>query len=118
MITIELLAETALRHDSLQLRSLVQDLLRTAPDLSQIPQPQTSDQRTRAVAAALVELLAERSNQPAPAWTHDVGAMPEPTFLIESATRMKRLRTLCETEAPLPLRKRNLYAPPNFLEFV
>jgi hypothetical protein len=33
------------------------------------------------------------------------------------AETMKRLRTLCETQAPEPMRKRRLYAPPIFLEF-
>ena len=39
------------------------------------------------------------------------------SHLLESATTLKRLRILCETESPLPLRRRGLYAPPNFLEF-
>jgi hypothetical protein len=44
--------------------------------------------------------------------------LPEPIFLLEAAARMKRLRALCETQSPEPLRKRGFYAPPNFLEFV
>jgi hypothetical protein len=30
---------------------------------------------------------------------------------------MKRLRTLCETQSPEPLRRQNLYTPPDFLKF-
>jgi hypothetical protein len=78
MVTLEVLAEAALRRDSLQLRSLVQDFVRDHPV---------------------------------------IGPVPEPVFLLESATRMKRLRILCETEAPEPLRKRGLFAPPDFLTF-
>jgi hypothetical protein len=38
--------------------------------------------------------------------------------LLEAATRMKRLRAHCESEAPEALRKRGLYAPADFLTFV
>ena len=31
--------------------------------------------------------------------------------------KLRLLRALCETQAPEPLRKRRLSAPPNFLEF-
>jgi hypothetical protein len=70
-----------------------------------------------AIAAALVELLALRLNQAPPVWTASVGALPEPIYLVKAAARMQRLRALCETQSPGPLRKRGLYAPPNFLEF-
>jgi hypothetical protein len=70
-----------------------------------------------AAAASLVEPLALRSQQRPPSWTKEVGALPEPIYLLKAAASMKRLRELCETQAPGPLRKRGLYAPPNFLEF-
>ena len=118
MVTLEALAEAALRRDSLQLRSLAQDLLREYPQLATLPRPPIDDQQILGTAAALLELLAQRSGQPAPAWTREVGPVLEPVFLLEAATRMKRLRALCESEAPEPLRKRGLYAPPDFLTFV
>jgi hypothetical protein len=118
MVTIEQLAEAALKGDSLLLRSLTQDLLDEQPRLSECPPPASDDPRLLAVAAALVELLAQRLNQAPPAWTASVGALPEPIYLLKAAARMKRLRALCETQSPEPLRKRGLYAPPNFLEFV
>jgi hypothetical protein len=118
MVRVEPLVEAALQRDNLRLRSLAQDLLRSDIRLAQVPRPRTDDQRVLAIAAALLELLAERSGQPAPAWTSNVGAIPEPMFLLEAATRMKRLRTLCETSSPMPLKKRQLYAPPDFLKFV
>ena len=70
-----------------------------------------------AAAASLVELLSLRLHQTPPPWAKDVGALPEPIYLLKAAGSMKRLRILCETEAPEPLRKRGFYAPPNFLEF-
>jgi hypothetical protein len=117
MVTLEMLAETALRRESLQLRSLAQDFVREHPNLLSIPRPSSDNPQLLGMAAALLELFAQRNGQSAPAWTRDVGALPEPVFLLEAATRMKRLRELCERESPEPLRKRGLFAPPDFLTF-
>ena len=117
MVTLETLATTALRRDSLRLRSLAQDFVRDHPKLAAIPRPNIDNQQILGTAAALLELLAQHTGQAAPAWTREVGAVPEPTFLLEAATHMKRLRALCKSEAPEPLRKRGLYAPPDFLTF-
>jgi len=115
--TIEQLAHAALQREGLRVRSLAQDLLRETDSYQDFPRPATNDLSTLVMAAALVELLAIRQNQRPPAWVHEIGAMPEPFFLLEMASHMKRLRTLCETQSPEPLRKRKLYAPPNFLPF-
>ena len=117
MVPIEQLAQAALERDHLKLRSLVQDATREKVDWSKISRPSTNDARLLVFGAALVELLAQRNNQDPPAWTKEVGALKEPFFLLESALRMKRLRVLCETQSPEPMRKRLLYAPPHFLEF-
>lgn len=116
MVRIEQLAEAAINHDALQLRSLTQDLLRERPNLREYSKPATVDFETLAAAASLIELLAERSNQEPPSWTKDVGALPQPVHLVKSAATMKHLRALCEQQSPEPLRKRGFYAPPNFLE--
>lgn len=117
MATLEQLAEAALNRDNLMLRSLAQDWLRDNPRLSEVPRPRIGDSRVLAAAASLIELFAQRAQQNPPAWAREVGPLPEPVFLLESAASMKRLRVLCETQAPEPLRKRGFYAPPNFLEF-
>jgi hypothetical protein len=117
MVTLEALAKAALQRDSLHLRSLALDFIREHPELASIPRPAIDAQQILGTAAALLELFAQRSGQPAPAWTREIGAVPEPVFLLEAATHMKRLRALCESEAPEPLRKRGLYAPPDFLTF-
>jgi hypothetical protein len=117
MDPIEQLAEAALQRDSFRLRSLVQDMTRAKTDWSALPRPQTNDARLLAIAASLAELLAARQNQMPPSWTKEIGALQEPFFLLRSAETMKRLRVLCETQAPEPMRKRHIYAPPNFLEF-
>lgn len=117
MELIEQIAEAALQRDSLRLRSLVQDLVRTQVDWNSLPRPTTNDTRLLAIAASLTELLAERQSQKPPAWTKEIGALKEPFFLVRSAETMKRLRVLCETQSPEPMRKRRLYAPPHFLDF-
>jgi hypothetical protein len=118
MTPIEKIAMVALERDSLQLRSLVQDFLRRTARLSDVPSPETDNQSVMALSAALLELLALRTSQPPPAWTATVGAADRPRYLLKSADRMKRLRTLCRRESPEPLRKRGFYAPPDFLTFV
>lgn len=117
MVRIEEIAQTALAGDSLQTRSLTQDFFHEKQNLGTLPKPQTEDVQVLALAAALAELFADRLNQPAPAWTKEVGAVNEPVFLVKSALTMKRLRELCLKESPLPLRARKFYAPPNYLEF-
>jgi len=117
MDQIEQLARAALARDHLKLRSLVQDLIRANKDFSRVPRPSTRDSRLLAITASLVELLALRQQQTPPAWTREVEPLKEPFYMLESAASMKRLRVLCETQSPEPMRKRRLYAPPHFLEF-
>jgi hypothetical protein len=117
MAKIEEIAEAAIAGDALLTRSLVQDFLRENPRLADVPLPDVDDLNILATAASLLELFASRLNQRSPAWTKKVGPALEPIYLVKSARKMKRLKTLCETSSPMPLRKRKLYAPPNYLEF-
>ncbi len=111
------LARAALNRRSLELRQYAQDLLVHFADLAVIPEPLFDSVAHKTVAAAILELLAERRGQLSPAWTQSAVVLPVPFYLLESALTMPRLRQLCETESPLPLRKRGLFAPPQFLEF-
>ena len=117
MVLVDELAEVAISGDALLLRSVARDWLRDNRQFPMIPPPKTTDPKRRAVAAALVEMFAERANQSAPHWTRDVVSSPEPLFLLREALKMRRLHQLCEEESPLPLRRRRIYAPPNFLSF-
>ncbi|GAB4577758.1 MAG: hypothetical protein Fur0022_04890 [Anaerolineales bacterium] len=117
MDKLEQLARAAYQHEGLLVRSLTQDLLRETSSLQDIPRPTSQDTRLLSIAASLLELLAQRQQQAPPAWVQDIGPMPEPFYLLETALLMKHLRELCETQAPEPLKKRNLYAPPNYLAF-
>ncbi|MCP4695376.1 MAG: hypothetical protein GY862_00805 [Gammaproteobacteria bacterium] len=118
MIKIIDVAQAALDRNDLLLRGLVQEIWRENQPLSEYAKPETDDPGINALAAALVELLAKQWEQVPPAWTHEIGPMPEPFFLLKYAREMKNLRLLCERESPEPLKNRKLYAPPNFLEFV
>jgi hypothetical protein len=117
MVRIETIAEAILNGDSVIVRSLVQDFLHERTSFTDVPRPAVEDVYVLAVSASLLELFASRLHQRAPSWTQEIGPVPQPVFLLKSAKTMKRLRTLCETASPAPLRKRGLYAPPNYLEF-
>jgi hypothetical protein len=80
MEQIEQLAQAALERDHLKLRSLVQDVIREKVNWSRIPRPSTKDARLLVFSAALVELLAMRNSQAAPAWTKEIGALKESFF--------------------------------------
>lgn len=118
MAQLEEIATAALAGESLQVRALVQEFLREHPHLVQIPQPQSHDERILAIAAGLIELFAARRQQPAPSWTGQIGAVAEPIFLVQAAQQMRRLRELCLAESPEPLRRRRLYALPEYLDYV
>lgn len=102
-------------YDALAARQWVADAIRLPLRWSQVPPPQGLGAQELAVAAGVVELLAQRMNQSPPHWTKDVAQSPTPLYLVRAAKFMPRLRTLCEQEGPEPLRKRHILAPPEFL---
>ena len=109
------LVKAVLEQDALTARQWVADAKQAGIDWSSIPAPEGLSDRENVVSAALVELMAERTEVPAPNWTKAIGPLPEPLYLVRAASSMPRLRRLCEEESPLPLRRRRLYAPPEFL---
>lgn len=117
MVLLEELAQAALAGDALRVRSLSQDWLRENPNMRSIDAPESIDPNVRAVAAAFVELFADRLGHSPPPWAAEVPAASEPLFLLKEARTMRRLRVLCLEHSPLPLRRRKLYAPPDYLSF-
>ena len=111
------IAEAILDGEALLARSHVQDWLSSRPDLAKEPLPETADVRVLALSAALVELFAERLGQQTPEWTKQVLPLHEPVYLLRSAARMPRLRRLFEEQSPPPLRRRNLFAPADYMTF-
>jgi len=101
--------------DALAARQWVADARREGIEWSRVPEPRMDDPLQMAIAAAMVELMAQRAGQPAPDWTRTVPPAPQPVFLVRAAASMPRTRRLCEEKGPEPLRRRRILAPPEFL---
>jgi hypothetical protein len=112
---LEDLVQALLSHDALTARAWVAKASRAGLRWPEIPRPEGLDSIGLAIAAGITETLAARSGQAAPQWTADVPGLAEPFLLVRAAATMPRLRRLCETEGPEPLRRRGLLAPPEFL---
>ncbi len=115
MVTLNDVVDAALNRDGLLLSGATQEFLRVTPRLSDVPQPTALSERQLVVAAAIMELLSLRTAQSAPAWTAKIGGLKESFFLVAEAETMKHLRVMCEEESPEPMRKRGLFAPPQYL---
>ena len=109
------LATALHRHDALGARAWVAESVRQDFDWPSAPRPEGLDRIALAIAAGMAELLATRAGKQPPSWTADVAGLSEPFSLVRAAAVMPRLRRLCETEGPEPLRSRGLLAPPEFL---
>jgi hypothetical protein len=106
------IAQAMPERDGLRLRALVLESLRSETRLSDLTEPVQATRPERAVLAGLLELLAERNGQAAPSWT---GRVQNNEPLLAAAETMPRLRLLCGTLGPEPLRKQCLFARPIFL---
>jgi hypothetical protein len=109
------LIEALVRRDALAARQWVADATRAGWDWTAVAEPRGLDQLGLAVAAAVVEMMAERQQGRAPSWTTAVPPAPQRVFLVQAAESLTRLRRLCEEEGPEPLRRRRILAPPGFL---
>jgi hypothetical protein len=109
------LVDAIVARDALRARQWVADAERAGFDWSRVPEPCDLDALGLAVAAALVELMGGRHGVPTPSWTRRVPASPRRIYLVRAAESLPRLRRLCEQEGPEPLRRRGLFAPPDFL---
>jgi hypothetical protein len=88
------------------------------PSFADVPKPQNVSYEELVVSAALLELFASRRNQPPPAWTAEVGGLDAPRFLMAKyAKKYPYLGEQWRRESPAPLKKRNLFASAEFLEF-
>ena len=112
-VTIEDIAEAALRGDALKTRALWAEFTDSVPSLLGVTKPSTDDHSIVALAASLLELLAERRGEPAPRWVATVAACPSPRYLMTVRTELKRKRL--HKTSPKPLADRNFFASPNYL---
>ena len=115
MMTIERIAYAALYADPLLLRAYAMKFLDEVRDLHRVPRPDNDNPLVMSVAAGLLELFCQRAGQKPPTWTRAVGPAPKPTFLWRDAKGFTR--RLCQEESPEPLKRRRLYAAPDFLTF-
>jgi hypothetical protein len=118
MTTLEQIAAQILAKNPLEARSLMQDYLRLGAPLWSERAPDSDDPKICAVTAAIAELIATRTMQQAPAWVNQIGRLPTPVHLVEAAAKSPKMRARIEQESPEPLRKRNVFAPPDYLEIV
>ena len=109
------LVDALLAHDALRARAWVLESHRRHFEWCGVLRPDGLDRVGMAVAAGIAELLAQRAGQQPPSWTTGVAGLDEPVFLVRAAAVMPRLRRLCESEGPEPLRSRGVLAPPDFL---
>ena len=101
----------------LEARQMVMDLHALPQRFSDIPKPETADAEELVLAAALVELFADRRGEAAPAWTQQVGGFAQQRFLMGDPLRYPRFYARCVAETPEPLKRRNLIAPRDYLTF-
>ena len=118
MTSLEQIAAQILAKNALEVRSLVQEYLRRGAPLRLESAPSSSDPQICAVSAGIAELIAVRTAQQAPAWASQVGKLTTPLYLVEAAARSPKMRARVERESPEPLRKRNVFAPPGYLEML
>jgi hypothetical protein len=97
-------------------RQWVADARRAGIRWQEAERPLGLDDRSMTIAAGLAELLATRSGTEPPEWTVSVGGNAEPVFLDPGIEKMPRTLAFTKTHAPEPLRKRNLFAMPDFLD--
>lgn len=110
------LVQAILRGDLLAARQWVADAHRARLRWHDFARPQSMTECELAVAAGMTELLAQRVGAPPPSWTAHVGANREPLFLDPGLEGMPRTLARAKADAPASLRKRNLYALPDFLD--
>ena len=111
------LARALLNHEGATVGQMTMNLFEL-PSFTTVPKPEDVTYQELVISAALLELFASRRHESPPAWTHDIGGLSEPVFLMggyekkypRSAERWKR-------ESPKPLRDRNLIASAEFLTF-
>ena len=110
------LVDAIVAGDLLTARQWVADARRERMKWERLECPSDFGSREMAIAAGLVELLAGRAGEKPPVWTRGVGAEREPVVLDPGLEQMPRSLAQAKAFGPEPLRKRNLFAPPDFLD--
>jgi hypothetical protein len=109
------LVHALLAGDLLAARQWVADAQRAHLQWERLAKPQGLSDREMTVAAGIVELLALRIGAAPPSWTSTVGPVNDPLVLDPGLELMPRSFARAKATAPEQLRKRNLFALPDFL---
>lgn len=109
------LVEALQADDLLSARQWVKDAYRMGLSFPDLPRPQGLDAERLAAAASLVELLSGRAGKLPPAWTAEVPPAPGEVWLDRALEGIPFLKERCLTDAPPALKRRNVYALPDFL---
>jgi hypothetical protein len=112
---LHVVARAVLNGETLVARQWVMDCAREHVRWNALERPPELAGDTLAVAASLVELMAERAGESPPAWTADAPALREAIYLVPAD--MRRSREVAEREGPEPLRRRRIFAMPDYLTF-
>jgi hypothetical protein len=110
------LVRAIIEGDLLTARQWVADAYRTRLRWEHCKRPSDLDDQELAIAAGLAELLAQRVGAQPPSWTASVGPRNEPLLLDPGIEKMPRTLARARSHAPESLRKRNLFATPDFLD--
>jgi hypothetical protein len=110
------LVHAILQGDLLTARQWVADAYRSHLRWELCQRPTDMDDQELAIAAGLAELLAHRVGAQPPSWTVAVGPRKEPFLLDPGIEKMPRTLARARSHAPESLRKRNLFALPDFLD--
>ena len=110
------LVRALLAGDLLSARQWVADARRAHLQWERVRRPAGPNEREMVVAAGLAELLAARSGSAPPPWTVAIGGAAEALFLDPGIEQMPRTLAWAKSHAPEALRKRNLFASPDFLD--
>jgi len=112
------LARALLNDEGAIVGQFTMNLWTQYPSFTDVPKPDDATQEELVVSAALLELFAARRSEPPPAWTASVGRLDAPRFLMGGYEKaFPQWGEEWRREAPEPLKKRNLFASAEFLEF-
>lgn len=110
------LVDAIIVGDLLTARQCVADAQRMHVDWNRFEQPLDLTEREMSIAAGLIELFASRAGATPPLWTSRVGGVTEMLILDPGLEQMPRSFARARTAGPEPLRRRNMIAPPDFLD--
>jgi hypothetical protein len=100
--------------DALVVRQWAADCTRDRTNWTTLQKPVELTGDALSVAAGLVEMMANRTAQVPPAWASNAPAVSKPIYLVPE--QMHRSREISEREGPEPLRRRHVFAMPDYLE--